>query len=179
MKPYTNTIFLIMKGLSWVFFIGLCIKTGILLFTTGISLFVNSVSAKDLYLGLDLSELYNSNKWYFVCLTSLAIFVSGLRAYLCYWVIKVFLTLDLVLPFSKEIGSYIAKVSSVALSIGFFNYISRAFMKRLQKEGYEISSVGDYFEGAAEFIFFAGVIYIIALVYQKGIALQSENDLTV
>lgn len=179
MNSTTNAILTGMKILTWIFFIGLCIKTGVLIFTTGISLFVNSVSAEDLYVGLDLSDLLAKNKWYFVCLTSLAIFTSGMRAYLCYWVVKIFLSLNLGLPFSKEIGAYIINLSYVALSIGLLNYMSIAYAKNLEKMGFNVSNVYNYFEGAAEFIFFAGVIFIISLVYKKGIALQIENDLTV
>lgn len=179
MKSQTNAIFTGMKILTWIVFIGLCMKTGVLLFTSIVSLFVNPLGSEDLYVGLNLSALLAKNKWYFACITSLIIFTTGMRAYLSYKVIKVFLELNLIHPFSKTIEFYITQISYTALAIGIINYTARTFSKGLEKQGIDLSMVYEYFEGASEFIFFAGVIYIIALVYRKGIELQNENELTV
>lgn len=180
MNSNTNAIFTGMKILTWIFFIGLCIKTGTILVNTIINLIPQvATSANNWYLEPSLSGLPSKDKWEMVMLLSLVIFVTGLRAYLCYWVIMVFKKLDLVHPFSEEIGKYISNISCVALTIGLFNYGIKAYEKYLSKNGINFDNSYINYEGASEFIFFAGVIYVIALVYKKGIELQSDNELTV
>jgi hypothetical protein len=51
----TNQILQILKVASWIMFIGLCIKTGAMIISFFVSLFINPEGAKDLYMGMNLS----------------------------------------------------------------------------------------------------------------------------
>ena len=72
----TKQVLGVMKIMSWIIFIGLCIKAGAFIISFGVSLFVNNEAAKDLYLGLDLSGLYNTNSWYYILMVSLVLILS-------------------------------------------------------------------------------------------------------
>ena len=171
----TKQILNLMKVLSWITFIGLCIKTGALLITFCISLFINPEAAQNLYLGLDLSEIYNSNIWYYVNTLSFVIVLSGLKAYLFYLVIKIFLKINMDQPFNLLMISLIRKISHVALSIGVIAMIAQRYSTWLLHKGLMIPEEW----GSEEFLFLAGIIFIIGLVFKRGIEIQSENELTI
>ncbi len=69
----------------------------------------------------------------------------------------------------------ISQISQLALGAGILEIITAGYSKWLIKKGVSISESG----GGAEFLFLAGVIFIIAEVFKKGVAIQTENDLTV
>ncbi len=179
MKTQTKDILKIMQVLTWIVFIGACIKAGAILFSFFVSLFVNPEGAKNLYSGLDLSDLQQYNLWYYVSLISCIIGSTCLRAYILYLVIKVFLKLNLVHPFSQEVASLISKISQTALGIGLLNIIANNYSNWLIKRNIDLTNIHEYLEGSAEFIFMAGIIFIIAQVFKKGMEIQSENELTV
>lgn len=176
MKTKTETIFIITKILTWIVFIGLCIKTGSLIVSFFVSLFVNPEAAQDLYLGLDLSSIQEYDQWHYICSVSLLIFFTGLKAYLAYLVLKIFLKFNLEHPFSTEVANLINCIARTALSAGLFAIIMDGYGEWLANKDILGISLDD---GGTEFLFLAGIIFIIAQVFKKGVELQSENELTV
>ncbi|HET8839339.1 MAG TPA: DUF2975 domain-containing protein, partial [Flavobacteriaceae bacterium] len=176
MKTKTETILTITKVLTWIVFIGLCIKTGALIVSFFVSLFVNPIAAQDLYLGLDLSSVQEYGQWHYICSVSLLIFFTGLKAYLAYLVIKIFLKFNLENPFSPEVAKLIDCIAQTALTAGIFAIIAGGYSKWLGKNG--LSAISSW-DGGSEFLFLAGIIFIIAQVFKKGIELKSENELTI
>lgn len=179
MKTETNSILKIMHVLSWIIFIGACIKTGAILYSFFVSLFINPVGAEDLYMGMNLSALYGYNIGYYVNIMSLIIFLSGLKAYTIYLVIKIFLKINFVHPFSADVSLLISRISYVALGIGVLTLIANNYCKWLMKRAVALPSLQDYLGGGVEFLLLAGIIFIIAQVFKRGIEIQSENELTV
>jgi Protein of unknown function (DUF2975) len=175
MTTTTSTVLKIMNVLFWIIFIGLCIKTGALLISFFISIFVNPAGAKDLYMGLNLSKLYNYSLPYYVPVASLVIVLTGLKAYIAYLVVKIFMKFDLAKPFNHDITALITTISHVALETGILAIIASGTSGWIAKRGIDVPDNW----GGSEILFFAGVIYIIAIVFKKGTELQTENDLTV
>jgi len=83
--------------------------------------------------------------------------------------------LNLSHPFTLDIAKLISRISHVALGCGVVSIIANEYCQRLVKKGFDIPLNW----GGKEFLFLAGIIFIISIVFQKGIALQTENDLTV
>ncbi|MBC3540871.1 DUF2975 domain-containing protein [Rufibacter sp. H-1] len=175
METTPSTILRVMNVIFWVLFIGLCIKTGAILVSFAVSLFVNAEGAKDLYQGLDLSELYHFNRSLYIQTVSLFIALTGLKAYIAYLVVKVFLKFKLARPFSQQLVTLFSKVSYYAVGAGIIALIASGHSKFVLKKGIAIP----LHWGSEEILFFAGVIYILALIFKKGAELQAENDLTV
>ena len=171
----TKQILDLMKVISWIIFIGLCIKTGALIITTMISIFINPEASQNLYLGLDLSELLNSNRWYYMNMVSFIIAVTALKAYLFYQVIKIFLKINMDKPFSSVMIKLIQKISHIALGIGIVSMLAQNYSKWLMHRGFNIPEEW----GSEEFLFLAGILFIIGLVFKRGIEIQSENELTI
>ncbi|NJW53643.1 DUF2975 domain-containing protein [Salinimicrobium oceani] len=171
----TNKILSTMKVVSWVIFIGICIKAGAMVISSFVSLFVNQGATKDLYLGLNLSTLYEFGVGHYVMLLALIISLLVLQAYIFFLVIKLFTKFDEHSPFNKELSKLILKISYFSLFTGLIASIGTGYSKWLG-----IKNILIPFDwGAEEFLFMAGVIFIVALFYKRGIEIQLENELTV
>jgi hypothetical protein len=168
----------VLNVVSWIIFIGLCIEAGALLFNFIYTLF-RPVATHNVYKGLDLSELYENQFSHYVGVMSFAIVLAVLKAYLFYLVVKIFLKLNLVNPFSSEIAKLIEKISYEAFAIGIVSAVAHQYTMRLIKSGYEVSHIGEYWNDIAAFLMMAAIVYIISKIFNKGIELQNETDLTI
>ncbi|MBM6497999.1 DUF2975 domain-containing protein [Flavobacterium macrobrachii] len=175
MTTTNSTVLKIMNILFWIVFIGLCIKTGALLTSFIVSLFVNPESSNDLYLGLNLFDLYSFSKSHYIFTAILFMLLTGLKAYITYYVVKIFMKFDLSKPFHGNLNNIFIKISYIALGTGLLAIIAENYAKWIMKKGVTVPI--DW--TGSEILLFAGVIYLFALIFKKGSELQSENDLTV
>ncbi|MCH7405050.1 DUF2975 domain-containing protein [Belliella aquatica] len=162
----------------WIIFIGLCIKAGVLMFTFTYSLFKPVVS-QNLYEGLNLNTLQDNHFWYYVATLSLLILVSVLKAYIFYLMIKVFLKINLVHPFSNEITKLISKIGAVAIQTGISIIIASSYIEWVGKRFEQSIPVGGFLGSSLEYIFMGAIVYAIAQVFKRGVEIQSENELTI
>lgn len=176
MSATSNTVLKIMNVVFWIVFIGLCIKTGAIITSFCVSLFVNAQGAGDLYLGLNLAELMAFSKYHYISTVSLLIALYALKAYIAYLVVKIFMKFNVSSPFSSEVTSLITRISYCALNAGVLSLVASGYTKWLMNNQ-GVSVPIDW--AGEEILFFAGVLYIVSLVFKKGTELQTENDLTV
>jgi Protein of unknown function (DUF2975) len=176
MKSETSTtvVLKVMNVLFWIVFVGLCIKTGSLLTSLVVSLY-NPQAINKVYMGLNLSELLSHDKVDYILTMSLVISISIMKAIIAYLVVKISMRLNLLKPFSEKVLAYIINISYIALFAGILAHLARNYTKGLSRHGILIPI--EWNEG--EILFFAGIIFIIAHVFKKGIELQTENELTV
>lgn len=170
----TNQILGILTVVSWVLFLGLCISTGSILISFIVSLF-NPEGAYNLYMGMNLSKLYEFSKWHYIAMASLVIILSALKAYLFFWVVKIISKINVTHPFSKDIANIISKMSGIALQIGIMAVITNIYAQSLMKKNIYFTYQG----GGAEFLYLAGILFVIAIIFKKGIEIQNENELTI
>tara|TARA_R110002020_G_scaffold261331_1_gene475666 strand:- start:2001 stop:2543 length:543 start_codon:yes stop_codon:yes gene_type:complete len=180
MKTKTKQILGVLKVVSWIIFFGLCIQTGAIIFTFIYSFF-NPIVAQNLYLGLDLSNLYNAEIGSYSYIVSSLIILSGLKAYMFFLVVKIFLIINFQNPFKIEIASLIARISYIAFAVWILSVVSNFYMGWLIKNGIGISDVGlqKYMGGSSEFFFLGLIVFAISQIFKRGIELQSENELTI
>lgn len=178
MSVKNNFVFTGLKIVAWIIFVGLCIEAGALIVNFVYSIFKPEIVSK-LYQKLDLSDLYASNRWAFFGMYSFVLFISILKAMLFYTVIMLVSKLDLTKPFSSFVSEQITQISYYTFSIGLLSYIARQLVKYLMHFGYKIDSLNQFWVDSQAFILMAAVIYIIAVIFSKGLEIQKENDLTV
>lgn len=171
----TDQILKSMKVVSWIIFIGISIKAGAIVISFLISLFADQVAARDLYWGLDLSNIHSYSPAFYVAFVSLIVLLLALQAYIFFLVIKLFSRFDEQHPFSGSVSDLISKIGHVSFLAGIVAMIGAGFSKWLKNEGVLFT----YDWSAEEFLFMAGVIFIISLFYKRGVEIQSENDLTI
>ncbi|GAB4016495.1 hypothetical protein GCM10028808_45130 [Spirosoma migulaei] len=175
LKP-TNTsqILSVMQIITWIAYIGLCIKTGAILISFGVS-FVNPEAAKNLYKGLDLDSLRQLNFGYYVCLVSFMVVILMMKAHVFYLVTRILSKITLANPFKIEVANILEKVSYVLFGTWIVGLLSNAYTSWLLKR------TGEIFDSGAtdNFLFMAGLVFIISQVFKRGVEIQSENELTV
>lgn len=180
MKTKTSRwITILTQSVTWVAFIGLCIKAGALMFTFVMSVFWEPLASKNLYLGLDLSELQSLSILYYITLILPVIAVSGLKALMFYLVLKIFLKVNFERPFNETMATLVRNISFVAFLTSMLIYSTNAYCLQLVEKGVNLKSLSAYLTGAPEFLFLAGIVFVISLVFRKGIEIQEENQLTI
>ena len=179
MEPKAKPILTVMHITAWLIFLGLCVRTGGILYTFFVSLVINPEGAKNLYEGLNLSELYNYSIWQYSVMLSVIVLITAMKALMFYLLIKVFSKINLIHPFSKEISSLISKIGYIALSAGILTAVANIYAEQLTKKGLVLPGLPKHLEGGGEFLLFAAVIFFIAQIFKRGIEIQTENELTV
>ncbi len=164
--------------LSWLIFIGLSIEACGLLVNFFFH-FYNPEIIPKLYNKLDLTDVYQKSSCVFYSIYSIVLFVVFLKAILFYLVIHLLHKLDLAKPFNSGTAKCISNVAYTTFSIGILGYIVKQVSKNLQHKGYNLSQLSEYWNDSDAFILMAAVIYIIAVIFKKGVELQNETDLTV
>ncbi|MDP5094084.1 MAG: DUF2975 domain-containing protein [Polaribacter sp.] len=178
MKKTNTFVFIIVKIVAWLIFVGLCIEAGALIVNFVYSIFKPEIVGK-LYQKLDLQEMYQLSKWVFFRMFSFVLVVSLLKAYLFYLVILLVTKFDLSKPFNEFVSEKISQISYFTFSIGFVSYIARQAGKNITNKGIDTQMLNQFWVDSQAFILMSAVIYIIAIIFKKGIELQHENDLTV
>ena len=178
MSKTNNIVFMVLKIVSWVIFVGLCIEAGGLIVNFIFSLYKPEF-VQNLYQKLDLSEMYERSKWAFFSMYSFILVISILKAVLFYVVIRLVSKINLTKPFNSFVSRQISLMSYYTFSIGLLSYIARETAKNLQHRSYVIDSLNQFWADSQAFILMAAVIYVIATIFSRGVEIQNENDLTV
>jgi hypothetical protein len=178
MAKRNDFVFIALHVVAWLIFVGLCIEAGALIVNFIYSLFKPEIVHK-LYQKLDLSQMYNLNKWVFFSMYSFILFISILKACLFYVVIKLLSKLDLKKPFNSYVAVQIKNISYYTVSIGLISYIARQTAKSIQHYGFETDALNQFWADSQAWILMAAVIYVIATIFSRGVKIQNENDLTV
>ena len=75
---------------------------------------------------------------------------------------------------------FIFRLSYAALLIGLFSYYGVKYTEWLVKQGVSIpDTLYAQFGGSDVWLFMSVVLFIIAQIFNRGIELQSENELTI
>lgn len=171
MKPKKVLNFL--YYLSWMVFVGLCIKTGTLIVSYFISINKPEISGY-LFGEINLSEYYDYSFSQYSLLLFYKIIVFALEAYIALQIIMLIKKLNLKKPFTGEVSKIMKKISTTILVLWIVVLIHNTHMTFIGKAN---DFTIDLF--STDFIFLAGVIFIFAQIINKGIELQQENDLTI
>ena len=173
-KTRTEGVLKIMHFLAWLAFIGFMIKAGAILVSYGVSC-VKPEAAKNLYLGLNLHGLSQFSFWHYTLSVFLLVAILGMKAFAFFLAIKILMKVNLVNPFTIEVAGIIQRIGYVLLATWFMAMAANAHTDWLLKTTGQL--YGDWVE--TEFIFMAGLMFIISQVFKRGVEIQSENDLTV
>lgn len=178
MKKMDNIVFKGLFVVAWIIFVGLSIEAGAIIVNFVFSIFKPEFVGK-LYQKLDLSALYRQSQMSFYTIYSFIIVIAVLKAHLFYLVVEMMHKLDLNKPFNNLVSKQITKISYLTFSIGLLSYVAQETVGRIIRKGYEVGSLHQFWTDSQAFILMAAVIYVISVIFSRGIELQNENDLTV
>ena len=178
MSKTNNIIFWVLCVIAWLIFVGLSIEAGGLIVNFFISLYKPEF-IQNLYQKLNLIEMYKESKLAFFGVYSFILTISILKAWLFYTVVMLMHKMDLSKPFSTFVARQISLISYYTLSIGLLSHIARQLVKNLMHHGFVPDNLNQFWVDSEAFILMGAVIYIIAIIFKKGVDIQTENDLTV
>lgn len=174
----SHFIFTGLKITAWVIFVGLCINAGGLIINFVLSL-IRPELVGNLYQQLDLRPLFAQSKSVFIGSYTFVLVIAALKANLFYVVIVLVSRVNLDKPFSRFAARQITRISFYTFSIGLLSIIAQQAVRNLQQRGYAVDALDQFWVDGQAFVLMAAIIYMIAVIFSKGVALQDENDLTV
>jgi hypothetical protein len=171
----------IWKGIQtvcWLIFAGYCVQTGALLFNFIYSLF-NPVATHNLHLGLDLSSLYGQSQIIYTIVFVVIIAVSALKASTLFIALKLFKKLNLEKPFSPTVAAIITTITTFMFSVGIISILAHELFKKLTARGFDVGLAERYCHDGGAYLVMSAIVFVIALIFKRGIDLQNESELTV
>jgi hypothetical protein len=173
MNSKNQTLLITMKVVAWIAWIGLAVKCGSVLVSYIVSIF-NPIAAQDLYRGLDLSAYLQAGFWQYSMVAAYHALMFGIQAYAAFLVAILLGKLNIERPFSDAVAKSLQRISQSVLVLWFVALAHNLHVTALQRYmGIPANPV------SIEFIILAGIIYILAHLFKRGIEIQAENDLTV
>jgi len=173
MKLKTKTLLVVLNILSWLAFVGLAIKAGSFLISYCVSL-VNPIASKDLYNGTDLSAYRQQNFWNYTLIVWYKILLYATQAYVAMLLTRLLSSVNISRPFNENVATLLQRISFFILVVGGIAMVHNIHLAILEKL-YGITA--EYIPG--DFLFLAGIVYVFAQIFKRGVEIQSENELTV
>ncbi|QHI39334.1 hypothetical protein IMCC3317_47440 [Kordia antarctica] len=163
MNSKTELLLKIMRFLAWIAFIGLLIKAGALIMAFGVSI-DNSEAAKDLYRGMDLSryETYSFVQYSMIVMYHILVYI--MLAYIALFATKLLSTINIEKPVTKTVADLLNKISIAILGVLILAILHNVHVAILEK--YE-AIIPEYI--ASEFIFLAGIVYVLAELFKRNL----------
>jgi fatty acid desaturase len=177
MKSKTETILTVSKFLTLAGGIWYSILCGSQLLQL-IASFINPEWAEHTYeADLNIFSIREHSIEFYVCAMCLIIAASALKALVWFVVFKLLSKLKLQTPFSMEVQKKLERIAYLLLGVWIVSSIFwETYIYYLSKStGMHLptNNRGD------EYLFMAGMVYIISQIFKRGIEIQEENDLTV
>ena len=177
MKSKTEIILLVLKYLALLAAIGFSIECGSQLFYF-VASFINPDWAKNGYqIERDWFRIHEYSSWYYVCVMSLAISISAIKAWIWYLIFDLLLKLQLKSPFSTLVTKKLSLISYLLLGVWILMAIIGKTYAHYLVEATGITLPSKY--TGDEYFFIAGIVYIISQIFKRGIEMQEENQFTV
>lgn len=175
MKKRTGVILIILNVLAWITYIGLMIKAGAILFNYIFSFFVEQ-SPKNFFNGLNLYQLKQFGFWHYTAVVVFMLAIALLEVWTAHLIIKVLSRIKLKHPFTIEVSRIMEKISYFIVGIWIVAMLFNLYIAWLSDKG--IEGLKEHMT-SGDFIFLAGVIFVFAQIFKKGVEIQTENELTV
>jgi len=175
MKKINSTLLQLMGVVTWMVFVFFLVETSSAIFSIFFGALTNLSAFYDADVEPDPSNLFTFSQIHYFISGVFTILLPGIKTYIAYLLGKVFLKFDLSKPFNAEISTYITRISYCAISAAVVIIIAKFHTIWLIKKGLAMSNSWAF----GETLFYAGIIYILAKVFERGTELQAENEYTV
>ncbi len=130
-------------------------------------------------MGFNISALEVLSRVEYNVVMIFLILSSATKAYLVYRVIQILSKINLIQPFNQNMASLITNINYVALAIGIIEVRADSYLGFLSGSSMTRLPLKSFVENDNQFLFLAGIIFIISIVFKRGLEIQSDNNLTV
>ena len=177
MKTRTEIVLIVLKYLALLAAIGFSIECGAQILSF-VASFTNPEWAERTY-GADpvWFQIRDYDKWYYIQLMSMIITISAFKVWVWYLIFDLLNKLQLNSPFSPFVTKKLESISYVLFGIwAVMTFIGKSYAHYLVKaSGIELPEkyISD------EYLFIAGIVFILSQIFKRGVEMQEENQLTV
>jgi hypothetical protein len=173
MKSKTENLLMVMNVLSWIVFIGIAIKAGSVIISYFVSI-SNPMASKNLYNGTDFSAYREQSFGHYTFIVLYRILFYAMQAYVAFLLTRLLSSLNISRPFNPDVAGLLRKMSIYILGVWAVAMLYNIHVIILDK----LYGLAPTFI-SGDFIFFAGIVYVLAQLFKRGVEIQSENELTV
>jgi len=176
MKTKTEKILTVLHILAWIAMIGYAINCGSQVITFVVSL-INPDTTKQIPgVVQNLFNLHQSDNTHYVSAMSFVIALSAMSVNLWYLVITLLSKLNINSPFTIDVTRKLEKIAYCLLAIWVVGTIGENYVDWVSKR---IGEQLDIISAGNEFLFIAGIVYIISQIFRRGIEIQEEINQTI
>jgi len=175
MQTKTEKILWVLRILAWIAMIGYTINLVSQIICLVIS-FTNPEAAKQIPGVVNLLSLLKYNFRLYVIAMAFVISLSAMSVYLWQLVITLLSKLNLNSPFTIQVSQKLEKIAYWLFAIWAVSFIDKKYVDWISQsvgEQLNIITIGN------EFLFIAGIVYIISQIFRHGIEIQEENQQTI
>lgn len=173
-KTQTEHVLIFMKILAWIAFFGFVVAAGATLFIYVIS-FWNPDAASNIYNGSNLFELKQTSLLKYSVTMIFIVLSSSMKAYVWYMVVKIIEKLKIKNPFTLEVAKQLESIAYILFTIWILTVTGGGFWAWLGDLADNLNDSWNH----GQYLFMAGLVFIISQIFKRGVELQNENDLTV
>ena len=127
------------------------------------------------YNGIDFTNIWEKDKFAFNILMMSAIVITTLEIILFLSALTLLNKINLKNPFDNDQSWLLKRISILAFFIGLISIFLKLYIETSVSSDLLLSTQ----MGESSFLWLAAIVYIVSLLYQKGLYLQSENELTI
>ena len=172
----SEKILLVLRVLAWIALVGYAVNLGSQIISFAVS-FVNPVASEQIPgVAQNLSDLQQDNFPHYVSAMSFVIALSAMFVHLWYTVITLLSKLNIKSPFTFEVSTKLENIAYSLFTIWVVSFIGENYVDWIAKG---IDKPLSIIEDGNEFLFTAGIVYIISQIFKRGIELQQEQELTI
>ncbi len=170
----TPLILKVMRVIAWIAFIGFLIQ-GFAILGMTIYSSIKEIGTDDFYDHMDLSVLFEYSQFQFLIFCLFLVIGSLLKSGVWLLVIQSLSNFNLNRPFSMHVIKKLEKMSLLLLVVWVVSMLANAHQDFL------LYKTGAFFgsKASGEFLFMAGLVFVISQIFKLGVEMQSENELTV
>ncbi|AHW62252.1 Protein of unknown function [Draconibacterium orientale] len=173
-KTQTEHVLILMKVVAWIAFFSFVVAAGVLLFSYFSSVW-NPESAKNIHEGLNLYQLRQENFNLYSVLMASQFVTSIIKAIVWWMVVKLITKIKLTNPFASEVAFKLERISYLLFAVWVFAVTTGGFIAWLGEKAGNLNDSWNH----GQYLFMAGLVFIISQIFKRGVELQNENDLTV
>ncbi len=170
----TTRILATMRVIAWIAFIALMVETGLFLVTYVISCYSPDIVSR-MYRGKELYDLMAFDFRHYSATAIMRIAYTALKTWAAYLTVSVLSDVTLANPFTGSVARLLERISITLLIAGCVAIVNNAhdqwLMENMGIRSWEMAIDG--------FLVTAGLVFIIAKIFRRGVELQTEHDLTI
>ena len=127
------------------------------------------------YDGIDFTNIWKNDKLAFNILLLSAIVITILKIILFRSALTLLNKINLNNPFNSDLTWLLKQISILAFVIGFISIFLKLYIEIAVSSDLLLSTQ----MGESGFLWLSAIVYLVSLLYHKGLFLQSENELTI